>query len=765
MSVNPLSSATSPLHEGFDSSAALLDSQTLQPSRMGDRSLTAAFQLGNSSATVNLLSRNASSGDTQIWSVEGLNSASRRNLPKEPDANWQVAGIADFNRDGQQDFLWRNIQTGAVRIWQMNGDTAQTVALLTVGDLGWQITGLADFNNDGSTDIVWQNRRSGEVALWYLDRTTLATGDIVGSTGPGAWRIQSVTDFNNDGTPDLIWYNTSSAETAFWLFRNGKLLSGTMMNSAPSTDWKIAGVGDFNGDRSSDLFWRNERTGETQFWLYNSTQRSQVLAGTSIAASWQSLSATDLNRDGTTDLLWRNPATGELLAWFVRNGAVNSSANVLTESDLDWQPIASLERSTAPLITPIQPTVRTGTITSTGTLGTAEIQAPTFTRRDRVNSTNTSDFYRFTIGQSGIFTAGLTGLTGDADVRLIQDTNGNGAIDNGEILAWQWERGTVNESIRRFISAGTYFVQVSSYSNQTADYTLSTNFAAAASDPQQFRIELSFADTLTGLNSAARDAINQAARFWEGVILGASSITGSNALSIAIAGQSFTAQDGTADTGTLALSGPSLTLDAADNIVITRGTATLNSRRFTEFNSNPLYLRDIMIHEFAHVFGLGTLWEPLEFSFTDGSKLAAGKNWINRTNATYRADSYAGWAYGDLLGTATPTAIPIEPQIFFHWDETRFDTELMTPFAETPGTPMPMSALTLGALRDLGWSVNFGAVQPYTLPAVRSALLSTGASPGATTAGLAAYKCACGRCLSAIRTDTLSPRLTDAIAA
>ncbi|MBE9014032.1 pre-peptidase C-terminal domain-containing protein, partial [Pseudanabaenaceae cyanobacterium LEGE 13415] len=485
-------------------------------------------------------------------------------------------------------------------------------------------------------------------------------------------------------------------------------------------------------------------------------------SATSVVSSWQSFSATDLNGDRTTDLLWRNSSTGEVLAWFVQNGSVSSSATVLTERDLDWQPIAALERSATPLITPTQTTVRTGNLTSNGTIATAEIQAPVFTRQDRVDAGNTSDFYRFTIGQSGVFTAGLTGLTGDADVRLIQDRNGNGSIENGEILAWQWERGVANESIRRFLAPGTYYVQVLSYNNQAADFTLSTNFTAGASDPQQFQINLTFADSLAGLNSAARDAISQAARFWEGVIVGASAITRSNILPIAIDGQSLTAQDGTADTGTLALSGPSLTLDAADNIVITRGTSTLNLRRIAEFNSNPLYLRDIMIHEFAHVFGFGTIWQPLEFSFTDGSKLLAGKNWINRSNATYRADSYAGWAYGDLLGTFTGTAIPIEPQIFFHWDESRFDTELMTPFAETPGTPMPMSSLTLGALRDLGWNVNFGAVQPYTLPAVRTAALSS-VPGGVQSSGLAAYKCGCGRCLSAVRTETLSPQLTDLI--
>ncbi|MER3432915.1 MAG: hypothetical protein C4288_05640 [Leptolyngbya sp. ERB_1_1] len=762
----------------IDSSASLLDSdfstrETPLQTAIGQK-VVSALQLSSASTTANLLSRNATTGATQIWSINNSNPAARKDLPTESDQNWQVAGIADFNRDGQQDLLWRNSRTGAVRIWQLNNGVAQSIALDSVNDIDWQVVGLADFNNDGSTDILWHNSRSGEAYLWFLNNTSVVAKSSIGSTGAGGWRIQGIADLNLDRAADLIWYNTNTAETAVWLLNDGAVTQGLFLNPAPSIDWKIAEIADFNADRNPDLFWRNDRTGETQFWLYNGTQRTQIKAGSSIASNWQALSATDLNRDGTTDLLWRNPSTGELLAWFVQNGSVSKTESVLTETDLDWQPIASVERSASLLVTPTQSTLRTGTLTSSGSLATAENQAPVFSRRDRVDAGNTNDFYRFTIGQSGVFTAGLTGLTGDADVRLIQDTNGNGTIDNGEILAWQWERGTKDESIRKFIAPGNYFVQVFSYNNQIADYTVSTNFTAAASDDQQFRIELNFADSLAGLSAAARDAMSQAARFWEGVILNRSAITRSNTLSIALTGENLVSQDGTADTGTLALSGPSLTLDAANNIVITRGGSTLNSRKFAEFNANPIYLRDIMIHEFAHIFGFGTVWEPVKFSFSDGSSVTAGKNWINRANATYRADSYAGSAYGDLLGTFTPTALPIEPEIFYHWDESRFDTELMTPFAESPGVSMPMSSLTLGALRDLGWSVNFGAVQPYTLPTVRSAALAsipggateeTQQASGIAANRVAAYKCACGRCLSAVQTESLSPRLTRMIAA
>ncbi|MCU0549695.1 MAG: FG-GAP-like repeat-containing protein [Leptolyngbya sp. Prado105] len=722
------------------------------------RSIFAKASSLSTAVTTDLLARDVSTGATQVWSVSNSSLVTRRDLPSELDVNWQVAGIADFNRDAQQDLLWRNARTGAVRLWQMNNGTAQTIALDSVNDFNWSIAGLADFNNDGSADILWHNTQSGEASLWFMNNTAIAAKTTIASTGPSGWRIQGITDLNLDGFADLIWSDLNTGQTAVWTLNRGVFGAGIYLTSAPSLDWKIAEIGDFNGDRTSDLFWRNEKTGETQFWLYNGLQRTQTVASRSLNSAWQPVSSSDLNRDGTNDLLWRNSSTGELLAWFVRNGNPADSTSVFTESNLNWQPIAPLEQSASLLATPTNSTAPVGTITSGDSIASAENQASIFSRSDRVDAGNTSDFYRFSVDQSGIFTASLTGLTGDADVRLVQDTNGSGAIETGEVLAWQWERGTANESIRKFINPGTYFVQVLDYRNQTADYTVATSFTIAASDPQQFQMQLNFADSLTGLSASARDAINQAARFWEGVILNQTGITQTNVLPINLTGEALVSQDGSADAGTLALSGPTLTLDAANNLVITRGSTTLNTRKIAEFNANPIYLRDIMIHEFAHVLGFGTIWEPIAFTYSDGTRVRAGQTWIDRSTATYRANSYAGQAYGDLLG-GEATAIPIEPRVFFHWDERRFDAELMTPFAESPGVLMPMSSLTLGALRDLGWSVNFGAVQPYTLPAVAASSASTTANPAG--AALLSYKCGCGRCLAAVRTEILSPSLSD----
>ena len=333
------------------------------------------------------------------------------------------------------------------------------------------------------------------------------------------------------------------------------------------------------------------------------------------------------------------------------------------------------------------------------TLGTAETQSSaTFSRNQQVSSADRDDFYRFTVGQSGVFTANLTGLSGDADVRLIQDINNNGQIDQGEVIAWQWERGTANESIRKFLSSGTYFLDVVSYNNQTANYSVSTGFTAAASDDQSFSIQLNFGSGLTGLTSSTINAIQQAARFWESVITHRSDIGPTGVLVIDLIGAPL--PDITPGISPLANAGPVYTLGT---VKIISGNSTINTRTLAALNSDSTYARDVLIHEFGHVLGVGTLWR-------------VGRDFINSSNNTYNASTYAGWAYGQLLGTFQQTAVPVQQNSFNHWDETAFDQEVLTPSIEVVGTHTPVSQLTIAALRDLGWNVNYGAAEPYVLP-------------------------------------------------
>jgi Bacterial pre-peptidase C-terminal domain len=326
-------------------------------------------------------------------------------------------------------------------------------------------------------------------------------------------------------------------------------------------------------------------------------------------------------------------------------------------------------------------------------LSTAEVRSSaTFSRTQQVSKDDT-DFYRFNVTQSGVFKADLTGLSGDADVKLIQDTNNNGAIDQGEVKAWQWEWGTTNESIRKFLQPGTYYVGVNGYGSAMKDYTLNTNFAPQASDDRKFSIQLNYSNAVS---ATVKDALNQAAKTWESAIA-YSSFNGPQTLNINVTGvddsQQWLAAAKNTDGQT----------DANGRWMPIAGNMKINTSYTNTFNNNPQYVKDIVTHEMGHVLGIGTLWET------------HGRNLIDDATDTYQANSYAGKAYGEVLGTFAPTAVPVEVGTHGHWSENTFNAEMMTPYAESVGTKLPLSEITIASLRDLGWNVNFGAAETYSV--------------------------------------------------
>lgn len=399
--------------------------------------------------------------------------------------------------------------------------------------------------------------------------------------------------------------------------------------------------------------------------------------------------------------------------------------------------------STTGAVPPPSPTPSTNPPSSSGdpgnSIGSAESQSASFSRTNQVTSSD-QDFYRFSVNQSGVFTANLTGLTGDADVRLIQDKNNNGTIDQGEILAWSPEWGSTNESIRRFLSSGNYLVEVLGFGNQTINYAVNTSFTPAASDDRKFSMQLNFGDGMSMLNSGVRTAVSEAAKFWEDVIT-SSTFNGAHNLAIDVVGVAAS-QDWLA-----AATNRSGTTDATGKWMPTTGTVRINTSYSSDYNRDPSYLKNLLIHEFAHVLGIGTVWEK------------QGRSFIDRASNTYSASTYAGKAYGELLGTFTPTAVPLEAGAFGHWDEAKFGDELLTPYAEGAGVKMPLSQVTLASLRDIGWNVNYGAADAFSLS---RSILSPAGSPVPSTAfgdGQAVKpKCKCPYCSGA--TTALGLNLT-----
>jgi hypothetical protein len=104
-----------------------------------------------------------------------------------PDATWSVAGIGDFNGDGNADVLWRNAN-GSLAEWLMNGSTIASSNFITSNgvavtpDATWSIVEIGDFNGDGNSDILWRNT-SGALAEWLMNGTSIMKSLTPASNG------------------------------------------------------------------------------------------------------------------------------------------------------------------------------------------------------------------------------------------------------------------------------------------------------------------------------------------------------------------------------------------------------------------------------------------------------------------------------------------------------------------------------------------------------------------------------------------------------
>jgi hypothetical protein len=240
----------------------------------------------NGDGKADILWRNASTGATAIWFMNGTSKIGGGTIPN-PGAVWQIQGVGDFNGDGKADILWRNATTGATQIWFMNGTTkiggggTSAYAGGYTATTGLQVQGVGDFNGDGKADILWRNAVTGATQIWFMNGTTKTGGGGTSAYAGGytAMKVQGVGDFNGDGKADILWRNTATGATSIW-YMNGASKTGGGATSVSAgaytatTGLQVKIVGDYDGDGMADILWRNAVTGATQIWLMNGISKS-----------------------------------------------------------------------------------------------------------------------------------------------------------------------------------------------------------------------------------------------------------------------------------------------------------------------------------------------------------------------------------------------------------------------------------------------------------------------------------------------------------
>ena len=246
-------------------------------------------------------------------------------------------------------------------------------------------------------------------------------------------------------------------------------------------------------------------------------------------------------------------------------------------------------------------------------------------------------------------------------------------------------------------SSGTFYLEARHYGSGVGAYTLQASAdAPPAPGASAFTIAINYSGS-----AAYQSYFDQAAARWAQIIIGDLPNVSSSRGVI---------DDLLIDASVTAIDGVGNVLGQAGFTAIrSAGLPYLGVMEFDEADIAQLVANgtfgSIVLHEMGHVLGLsGYLWQQRGLVSTANPYIYNGANAV----AAY-----------DSLSPATPTSVPLESgggsgTAGSHWSEAVFNKELMTGYAES-APPMPISIITIGALADLGYLVNYAAADAFSL--------------------------------------------------
>ncbi|UVO51893.1 pre-peptidase C-terminal domain-containing protein [Sphingomonas sp. SUN019] len=311
----------------------------------------------------------------------------------------------------------------------------------------------------------------------------------------------------------------------------------------------------------------------------------------------------------------------------------------------------------------------------------------------RVETAGDKDLFSFAATAGTTYTFNLnnasSGGLGDPVLRLLNTSGGQIAI-NDDFGSGQNSQITYTAS-----STGTVYLEAAGYQSGTGGYSLT----AAGSTPPTSGGGFDIVIRYTG-DPQYQALFDQAAARWESVITG--DIPNFNSSRYGLI------DDLLIDASISAIDGQGSVLGQAGPDEFRSGSL-LPSHGVMQFDSADIAslagggsLLGVILHEMGHVLGIGTLWDSLglesNFRYTGANALAEYRTLSGNPNATFvpvENDGGPGTAGG-------------------HWEESVFNGELMTGFANGS---LAMSRMTIASLKDVGYQVDLSQADPYVLGA------------------------------------------------
>jgi hypothetical protein len=244
-------------------------------------------------------------------------------------SGWHVAGVADFDGNGEPDLVWMNNTTSQaiVDYYYLGGAVYDGGTFLDpVGIPGWTVVGTGDFDGNGVPDLVYQNDSTHQVVVHYFGG---AGGAVyqgwawLDAAGEPGWTVAAVADVNGDGIPDLIWQNTTTTQVVVHYYggTGGAVYQGwAWMDTVGAAGWTVVAAADFNGNGTPDLIWQNTANTQVVVHYYGGAggvvYQGWAYLDTVGAAGWTVVGASDFDGNGVPDLVWQNSSTAQVVVHY-----------------------------------------------------------------------------------------------------------------------------------------------------------------------------------------------------------------------------------------------------------------------------------------------------------------------------------------------------------------------------------------------------------------------------------------------------------------
>ncbi len=189
-------------------------------------------------------------------------------------ANWRIAGSGDFDGDGKDDLLLRNVD-GRWRYYRMDGRVGAVALSELPVELEWHLAGIGDLDGNGSDELLLRDT-DGAWRYYHIDEDGRWAGREVDLANDPSKRVAGIGDLNGDGNDDVLLREM----TGRWEYRpmNGHraIATGSGRAEIPSNPiWRLAGIGDLNGDGNDDVLLRHAN-GQ---WRYVAMAGSRAISG------------------------------------------------------------------------------------------------------------------------------------------------------------------------------------------------------------------------------------------------------------------------------------------------------------------------------------------------------------------------------------------------------------------------------------------------------------------------------------------------------